>query len=100
LAASIGWVFVRDGVADLARRARLALEVENVPVTAGERVGLTAREADVLRLLAEGQTNRQIAQELFISPKTASVHVSNILGKLGVANRGEAAAVARRLDLA
>jgi DNA-binding NarL/FixJ family response regulator len=50
-------------------------------------------------LVAEGRTNRQIADALFISVKTASVHVSNILAKLGVANRGEAAAAARRLGL-
>ena len=48
---------------------------------------------------ADGRTNRQIADALFISAKTASVHVSNILAKLGVANRGEAAAVAHRLHL-
>jgi DNA-binding NarL/FixJ family response regulator len=47
--------------------------------------------------VAAGRTNRQIAESLFISAKTASVHVSNILAKLGVANRGEAAAAARRL---
>ncbi|MFE9422729.1 AAA family ATPase [Kitasatospora sp. NPDC006697] len=60
---------------------------------------LTPRETDVLRLLTEGRTNRQIAQELFISPKTASVHVSNILAKLEVSGRGEAAALAHRLRL-
>lgn len=53
----------------------------------------------MLRLVSEGRTNRQIAEELFISPKTASVHVSNILAKLGVSGRGEAAAVAHRLAL-
>ncbi|WUH78902.1 response regulator transcription factor [Streptomyces sp. NBC_00435] len=62
-------------------------------------MGLTSRERDVLRLVAVGHTNRQIAEELFISPKTASVHVSNILAKLGVAGRGEAAALAHRLRL-
>ncbi|MFJ9697244.1 AAA family ATPase [Kitasatospora sp. NPDC101183] len=67
--------------------------------SAGESFGLTPRERDVLRLLARGWTNRQIAEELYISPKTASVHVSNILGKLGVAGRGEAAALAHRLRL-
>ncbi len=50
-------------------------------------------------LVAEGRTNRQVAEALFISPKTAGVHVSNILAKLGVANRVEAAAVAHRLHL-
>ncbi|MCX5375676.1 response regulator transcription factor [Streptomyces sp. NBC_00091] len=64
-----------------------------------EALGLTSRERDVLRLVAAGGTNRQIAEELFISPKTASVHVSNILAKLGVAGRGEAAALAHRLRL-
>ena len=61
--------------------------------------GLTRREAEVLALVAEGRTNRQIGQALFITPKTASVHVSRILAKLGVAGRGEAAAVAHRLGL-
>ncbi|WSF37127.1 LuxR C-terminal-related transcriptional regulator [Streptomyces sp. NBC_01351] len=60
---------------------------------------MTSRERDVLRLVAAGSTNRKIAEELFISPKTASVHVSNILAKLGVTGRGEAAALAHRLRL-
>jgi DNA-binding NarL/FixJ family response regulator len=53
----------------------------------------------VLALVAEGYTNRRIAEALFISESTAGVHVSNILGKLGVASRTEAAAVATRLGL-
>jgi DNA-binding NarL/FixJ family response regulator len=53
----------------------------------GEELGLTPREREVLGLVADGRSNRQIAEELFISAKTASVHVSNILAKLGVANR-------------
>lgn len=64
-----------------------------------ESFGLTRREQDVHRLVADGHTNRKIAEELYISPKTASVHVSNILAKLGVASRGEAAALAHRLRL-
>ena len=59
-------------------------------------LGLTAREVEVLELVGEGLTNRQIAERLFISPKTAGLHVSNILGKLGVANRTQAAEVAHR----
>ncbi|MFI7637276.1 ATP-binding protein [Nonomuraea sp. NPDC049400] len=60
---------------------------------------LTPRELEVLRLVTQGRTNRDIAAELFISAKTVSVHVSNILGKLGVTTRGEAAAAAHRLSL-
>jgi DNA-binding CsgD family transcriptional regulator len=54
--------------------------------------GLTAREVEVLRLVAEGRSNSQVGKELVISTKTASVHVSNIIAKLGVTSRGEAAA--------
>jgi DNA-binding NarL/FixJ family response regulator len=61
---------------------------------------LTARERQVLALLAEGATNRQIGAALFMAEKTASVHVSRILGKLGVQSRTQAAAVAHRLNLA
>ncbi len=60
---------------------------------------LTPRELEVLRLVALGRSNRDIAAELFISAKTVSVHVSNILAKLGAASRGEAAAVAHRMSL-
>ena len=100
-------------VTTLAGRARLSLEIdrseddehgeEGAVSTAVDddaaRLGLTAREREVLALLALGRTNRQIADELFISVNTAGVHVSNILGKLGVSGRGEAAAVAYRLGL-
>jgi ATP/maltotriose-dependent transcriptional regulator MalT len=91
-------------VTALAQRARLDLArpvaaPETGPATPAGRLGLTSREAEVLALVAAGRSNRQIAQELFISPKTASVHVSNILAKLGVHTRVEAAAVAHRLGL-
>jgi DNA-binding CsgD family transcriptional regulator len=81
----------------LARRGRLDLGA-GLPA---ERslAGLTPRELEVLRLLVEGHSNRQIAEELFISGKTASVHVTNILAKLGVHSRLEAAATARRLGV-
>ncbi|NEA98286.1 helix-turn-helix transcriptional regulator [Streptomyces sp. SID13726] len=78
---------------ELIRRGRLA---EAPAATASL---LTARERDVLRLLARGRSNRQIGEELFISGKTASVHVSNILAKLGAASRTEAVAVAYREGL-
>ena len=64
-----------------------------------DRLGLTAREFEVLRLVAAGRSNAEIAAELFIAAKTASVHVSNILAKLGVSSRVEAAATAHRLRL-
>ena len=57
---------------------------------------LTAREQEVLALVAQGRSNREIAGQLFISAKTVSVHVSNMLAKLGAAGRTEAVAVARR----
>ena len=60
---------------------------------------LTDREREVLRLLARGMSNRKIGEELFISPKTASVHVSNIFAKLAVTNRTEAAVIAQREGL-
>ncbi|GEC06891.1 helix-turn-helix transcriptional regulator [Streptomyces spinoverrucosus] len=91
-----------DAVGLLAQRARLSLRQVPQQSPAADPVqalGLTSRERDVLRLVSSGRTNRQIAEELFISPKTASVHVSNILGKLGVSGRGEAAALAHRLGL-
>ena len=53
----------------------------------------------MLALLAEGRTDRQIAEALFISPRTVAMHVSSILAKLGVPNRGGAAAVAHRLHI-
>jgi ATP/maltotriose-dependent transcriptional regulator MalT len=86
----------------LARRARLDLAQHTgakAADTPAGNLGLTPREAEVLALVAGGCSNRQIAQLLFISPKTASVHVSNILAKLGVSGRLEAAAVAHRLGL-
>ena len=97
---------LRDEIRALALRARIALdEGETAPSAPpvpddGDGFGLTRREREVLALVALGRTNRQIADELFISEKTAGVHVSNILGKLGVSGRGEAAAVAHRLRLA
>jgi len=96
-------------VADIvaaARRARIELTVgpgrarvdAEVPDGAA-KVGLTPRECDVLERLMGGRSDRQIARELGISERTVGVHVSHVLGKLGVASRGEAAAVAHRTHL-
>jgi DNA-binding NarL/FixJ family response regulator len=63
------------------------------------RFNLTDREREVLKLIADGQSNGQIAATLFISPKTVSVHVSNILAKLGVSGRAQATAFAHRAGL-
>jgi DNA-binding CsgD family transcriptional regulator/DNA polymerase III delta prime subunit len=105
VAERIGATPLRAALSDLARRARLA--DRPVPAAAGRGSGqpggaaardplsgLTTREVEVLRLLAAGQSNKEIAAELFIATKTASVHVSNILAKLGAASRTEAAAIA------
>ena len=86
----------------LAQRSRLDLAVSEDELPARRRgleetLGLTPREAEVLTLVARGYTNREIAAELVISIKTASVHVSHILAKLDVPNRREAAAIAHRL---
>lgn len=80
----------------LAQRARLTVGPARTTPGSGP---LTAREVEVLGLVAEGRSNQQIADELFLSPKTVSVHVSRILAKLGAANRTEAAAAGRRSGL-
>jgi DNA-binding CsgD family transcriptional regulator len=100
LAGQLGARPLGEEIAVLARSARLALGIGHdggIPAPPG--LGLTAREFEVLRLVTAGRSNPEIAAELFISAKTASVHVSNILGKLGVSSRGEAAAAAHRLRL-
>jgi DNA-binding NarL/FixJ family response regulator len=103
-AAGLGARPLREALEALARRARIALEAPvseagTEPEVEEDPFGLTPREREVLALVADGRTNRQIAERLFISESTAGVHVSNILGKLGVASRGEAAAIAFRLGL-
>jgi DNA-binding CsgD family transcriptional regulator/tetratricopeptide (TPR) repeat protein len=107
LAAELGARPLAGEIEALARRGRLDLaapeldEPEAGPVGDGDRLahfGLTEREREVLDLLAAGRSNAQIAAALFISPKTASVHVSNILAKLGVTGRVEAAALVHRLS--
>ena len=99
IAEALGADPISREAAALARRGRLDAVLSAGP-GASDRLGLTDREREVLDLLADGRSNPQIAATLFISRKTASVHVSNILGKLGVSSRGEAAALAHRLGLA
>jgi DNA-binding CsgD family transcriptional regulator len=86
----------------LAQRGRLEVSpTEERPPPAEcleQALGLTSREAEVLALVACGLTNREIAEHLVISEKTASVHVSHILRKLDVSNRQQAAAIAHKLD--
>ncbi len=105
----LGAVPLRTEAEQLAARTRTDLtaaaeepparQVPRAPSDPAASFGLTRRERDVLELVAEGLSNRQIAERLHIAPKTASVHVSNILAKLEVATRGEAAALAYRLRL-
>jgi DNA-binding CsgD family transcriptional regulator len=99
VATRLGAEPLRAEVDALARRGRLDLGGGHVEAVGGEPAGLTRRELEVLRLVAAGRSNQQIADALFISRKTASVHVSNILRKLGVHTRVEAAATAHRLGL-
>lgn len=82
----------------VSRRARVRTADDEAEVP-GEVAGLTPRELDVLRLVAQGRTNPEIGKALYMSPKTASVHVSRILSKLDVKTRTEAAGVAHRLGL-
>jgi DNA-binding CsgD family transcriptional regulator len=109
-ATALGARPLAENIRRLALRARITLATapEGSPVPAGTTdpeadpatsLGLTPREQEVLRLVTVGRSNRRIAEELYISPKTASVHVSNILAKLGVSGRTEAAALAHRLRL-
>jgi DNA-binding CsgD family transcriptional regulator len=80
-------------------RIDLVAEPVEAEPNALDRYGLTPREVEVLAALSAGRTNQEIADELFISVKTASVHVSNILRKLDVGGRQEAARVAHRLGV-
>ncbi len=126
VAAAVGSSWLADELLGLARRARLRLEDAARPRAAAgmgagdgaapgdagdpdagaagpraaiDALGLTPREQEVLALLADGRTNREIGETLFMAEKTASVHVSRILAKLDVRTRTEAAAVAYRLGL-
>ena len=105
----LGSRWLADEISALCERARLPLgeapsaadeQRRAVAGDADDPFGLTDRERQVLGLIAEGATNRQIGAALFMAEKTASVHVSRILRKLGVSSRTQAAAVAHRLHLA
>jgi DNA-binding CsgD family transcriptional regulator/tetratricopeptide (TPR) repeat protein len=109
-AAMLGATPLRDEIEALASRARIDLSrADGTPATdqsprppetkAARPHGLSEREIEVLSLVAAGRTNGEIAERLFITRKTASVHVTHILAKLGVSNRVEAAMVAARLGL-
>jgi DNA-binding CsgD family transcriptional regulator/tetratricopeptide (TPR) repeat protein len=106
VAARLGAGWLRGEIEGLAARARLVLPGADgaaapvaAPVAQDDPFGLTPRERQVLVLVAEGRTNREIGDSLFMAEKTASVHVSRILSKLDVRSRTEAAAVAHRLGL-
>ncbi len=108
MARAMGAAPLAEEMEALIRRARLRLDedADGAEATVGDaapdelaRLGLTSREREVLRLVADGCSNGQIAERLFITRKTASVHVSNILAKLGVATRVEAAAMVHRMGL-
>jgi DNA-binding CsgD family transcriptional regulator len=113
-ARELGAKWLATEVSVLAERARLVLgaDADGAGIADGtesgngagagadeDPFGLTPRERQVLALIAEGATNRQIGAALFMAEKTASVHVSRILSKLGVRSRTQAAAVAHRLHL-
>ena len=92
-------VLAGRGRLDLGRNGRSSVvDASDVTIVAPP-VSLTTRERDVLRLVTEGHTNREIGDRLFISEKTVSVHVSNAMAKLGGLSRYEAAAAAERLNL-
>jgi DNA-binding CsgD family transcriptional regulator len=99
-ALELGVLPFRAEIEDLARRTGVILaSSERSRADLSAELGLTDREIEVLALVAEGRSNREIAQELFITSKTASAHVSHILLKLGVPNRAAAAAAAHRFGL-
>jgi DNA-binding NarL/FixJ family response regulator len=111
-ASALGAVPLQTAIEAVASRSRIQLEAPAsaaaspatepaaaTPAAAdpAKILGLSAREWEVLELVADGRSNAEIAETLFISPKTASVHVTHILDKLGVSNRVEAATIAVRV---
>src|SRR5690606_13313953 len=92
----LGAVPLRTLIEAYARRVALAVDA---PIDLVAPHGLTPRELEVVAILGHGATNRQIATAMYISEKTASVHVSNVMRKLGAANRSEVVAIAHREGL-
>lgn len=103
LATMLGARNLEGQVREVARRSRISLtQMSREPsaeATRAEEAGLTPRETDVLRALTQGLTNRDIGKRLFLSHRTVGIHVSNVLRKLNVSTRGQAAAAASRLRL-
>ena len=103
MSSALGAMPLRTAIEGLAARARIELRTGSSEVgsAVGQRgpVTLTAREVSVMTLVAAGHTNREIGDRLFISEKTASVHVTHAMEKLGALSRYEAAATAERLGL-
>ncbi len=103
---AMGATALREPIERLARAARVSLDrsdeadAPSRPTPPADPWGLSTREREVLALVAEGRTNREIGDALFISDKTASVHVTHILVKLGVSSRTEAALLAARAGIA
>ena len=98
IATELGAVPLQDRIREAASQARIRIR----PSTTGgpeDLLGLTPRELEVLALLHDGASNRSIAEQLVISEKTVSVHVSHVISKLNAGSRGEAVAAARRLGL-
>jgi DNA-binding CsgD family transcriptional regulator len=99
VAVRLGAVPLRTAVEGLVRRGRLDVTLPGIGRLPEVSAVLTPREAEVLGLLAHGRTNKQVGAELYISEKTASVHVSNIIAKLGASGRTEAVAIAAQRGL-
>ncbi len=106
IATTHGMAWIAERVAALARAARIEVHTPAQPPPPGPTEpeapyphGLTEREVEVLSLVAQGLTNKAIGKRLYVSPRTVSTHVSNLLAKLGARNRGEAAAAYHRLGL-
>jgi DNA-binding NarL/FixJ family response regulator len=104
IASELGAAPLLEHIAQLAQRAAIEFDDATPPETQArpeiDGPQLTARELEVLKLLASGRSNREIAERLFITEGTAGTHVSHILSKLGVRGRTEAAALAHRLGIA